>query len=338
VNGNVRKGAWLVSLVGLLLFVGVLVYQGIGAVFTAVAAVGWGLVWIALFHLAPLVADTWAWRALLESREPVGFAELTRIAWIGEAVNSLLPVALIGGGVLRTRLLCVAGVPTDIAGASVLVDLTVAVATLVLFAFAGLLALTTNTTALQNPAELLPGLLLFSAFVGAFYLAQRRGLFLMLARRMQGLLGDYSGGIVMSGAAGLDHRVAEIYARRRALGLAFVLRLAGWIVGAGEVWLALRWLGYPVGVGDALAIEALGQTVRSAAFIVPGALGVQEGAYLVLAASIGIPPQTGVALSLVKRVRELSLGVPALLAWQMQEFASLRRRPKAEAGMPGLVD
>ena len=77
-------------------------------------------------------------------RHRIGFVRLTGIAWVGEAANSLLPVALIGGGLVRARLLSVARVPAAIGGASVVVDLTVAVISLILFSFAGVAVLVTN--------------------------------------------------------------------------------------------------------------------------------------------------------------------------------------------------
>jgi hypothetical protein len=64
-------------------------------------------------------------------------------------------------------------------------------------------------------------------------------------------------------------------------------------------------------------LEALGNAVRGAAFAVPGAIGVQEGGFILLGSLIGIAPDTALALSLVKRVRELTLGLPGLLTWQI---------------------
>jgi uncharacterized membrane protein YbhN (UPF0104 family) len=97
-------------------------------------------------------------------------------------------------------------------------------------------------------------------------------------------------------------------------------------VGAGEVWLALHFLGQPVTWLEAVLLESLGQAVRSTAFAVPGALGVQEGGFLVLGRLLGLPPEVALAVSLVKRVRELLLGVPGLLAWQLAAGRRLLRR------------
>jgi hypothetical protein len=70
-------------------------------------------------------------------------------------------------------------------------------------------------------------------------------------------------------------------------------------------------------------LESLGQAVRAGAFAVPGALGVQEGGYVMLGRVVGLEPETALALSLTKRVRELVLGIPGLIAWQLDAAASL---------------
>jgi hypothetical protein len=68
---------------------------------------------------------------------------------------------------------------------------------------------------------------------------------------------------------------------------------------------------------------------------VPAALGIQEGAYVVLGGLFGISPEVALALSLLKRARSLLLGVPPLLLWQVAEGRLLWRRAAvpAEDGM-----
>ena len=109
--------------------------------------------------------------------------------------------------------------------------------------------------------------------------------------------------------------------------------MLAWAMGAAEIWLALYFMDIPVTIADALLLESLILAVRAAAFFVPGAVGVQEGAFVLLGAVIGIGPEVALALSLIKRVRELVIGVPALLAWQVAEgkhLFSTKRRHSAE--------
>ncbi len=108
-----------------------------------------------------------------------------------------------------------------------------------------------------------------------------------------------------------------------------------WIASSAEVWLALVFAGEPLSFGAVLAIESLVYASRTAAFVVPNAVGVQEGAYLLLGASFGLSPDMALALSLLKRARDLAIGVPALAVWQIVESGRwLRRR----AVRPPLID
>ena len=113
-------------------------------------------------------------------------------------------------------------------------------------------------------------------------------------------------------AAALDEAVRQIYLRRGPLTQSAIWRLAGWLVGSGETWLVFYALGQPIGVADAIIIESLGHAARSAAFVIPGGLGVQDGALLALSAALGLGPEAGLVLALTKRLREMVLGVPAL--------------------------
>ena len=68
-----------------------------------------------------------------------------------------------------------------------------------------------------------------------------------------------------------------------------------------------------------VAIESLLFAIRNAAFMVPSALGVQEGAYALLGPLFGLPAEAALALSLLKRARDITVGVPTLLSWQLAE-------------------
>ena len=95
--------------------------------------------------------------------------------------------------------------------------------------------------------------------------------------------------------------------------------MASWFVGAVEVLIALCALGIPGGFPQAIVLEGVAQGVRSAMFFVPGALGIQEGGYVVVGRLLGIPEEMGFALALSRRVRELAFGIPGLIAWQIIE-------------------
>jgi hypothetical protein len=124
------------------------------------------------------------------------------------------------------------------------------------------------------------------------------------------------------GAAALHSSIGEIYRRRSRLCASFILHLVCWIAATVEIWLALRFAGAPLDFGVVLVIEGLLYAVRSVAFAVPNAVGVQEGAYIMIGASFGLTPEMALALSLLKRARDLALGLPVLAAYQFP-----RKRP-----------
>jgi uncharacterized membrane protein YbhN (UPF0104 family) len=66
-------------------------------------------------------------------------------------------------------------------------------------------------------------------------------------------------------------------------------------------------------------IEALIQGAASAAFAVPGALGVQEAGFLVFGGMLGLPPEMAAALAVMRRCRDLICYAPGLIAWQAHE-------------------
>jgi uncharacterized membrane protein YbhN (UPF0104 family) len=101
--------------------------------------------------------------------------------------------------------------------------------------------------------------------------------------------------------------------------LSAALHFGGWTASAVGAWIAFRLIGAHVDLASVVAIESLVGAVRSAAVIVPHALGVQEAAYAVLAPLFGVGAEFGLAVSLLKRARDIAVGVPILLIWQAVE-------------------
>jgi putative membrane protein len=325
-----KIAVYITALGGLALTTLLIAYEGFSVVYEALAIAGWGLVLVALFHLIPMVLDTLAWRVLLPSSLKPPLNVLVWIRWIREAVDGLLPVAQVGGELVGTRLLMINAMPGAIAGASVVVNLTLALLTQLIFTLVGLGLLLAN---IQN-SGVVPGLLIgvsigTLSFAG-FVLVQKRGLFGLLIGWLSGLAGGRRWLSRVGGAERLDNEIKAMYRRHRTLLLSAWWQMLAWILGAGEVWLALYFLGHPVTLVEALLLESLGQAIRSAAFAIPGSLGVQEGGYMLLGGLLGLDPQIGLALSLAKRVRQLLLGIPALLHWQFVEGWRLWGSTQAE--------
>jgi uncharacterized membrane protein YbhN (UPF0104 family) len=97
------------------------------------------------------------------------------------------------------------------------------------------------------------------------------------------------------------------------------LHLLAWMSGGVTTFVAFRLVGASISLLDGLALEALLCALRSVAAFVPAAIGVQEAGYALLAPLFGLPAELGLAVSLLKRAREIVIGVPALIYWQTVE-------------------
>ena len=117
----------------------------------------------------------------------------------------------------------------------------------------------------------------------------------------------------------LYQSLSVIYARRSNIATSTQVHILGWLIGVGEVWFALAWMGHPVSIGDALVIESLIQAVRAGAFMIPSAIGAQEAGLILLCGIFGVPPDEALALSLIKRAADVIVGVPGLIALQIME-------------------
>ena len=169
------------------------------------------------------------------------------------------------------------------------------------------------------------GLGLFSLMIVAFFAAQRFGIFGKVVHLLERMLQGGEWKSVAGAADALDAAILDIYRRRGDFLIASFWRMVGWLLGGVEVYLALYFLGHRVSVAEALMLESMGQALRHAVFFVPGGLGVQEGGFIVLGAAVGLSPQTALTLSLVKRVRELTLSLPPLLVWHFYETRRMLR-------------
>jgi len=319
---------------GLALLIGLIAYQGADEIAAALAMAGWSLIIVALFHLLPMIFNTLGWRVLFRTGEGPAFGQLLRARWISESINALLPVAQVGGDVVKARLIMRHGITGATAGASVIADLTIGLFAQALFTLMGLFLLAYHFGDGAHAWWLLTGVIISMALFASFYVAQRLGLFSGLAHVIERLCSACSG-VVWTGLTGsarsMDAAVNSMYRRGPSVSLCGMWRLLGWMSGAGEVWLALYFMGQPVSPWEALLLESLGQAVRATAFLVPGALGVQEGGFVLLGAMLGLGPEISLALSLIKRVRELALGLPGLVAWQFSSGRSLWQRRRAGA-------
>ena len=299
-----------------------------GAILAAFAAVGWGLGAIILVRLFILYLCGSAWALLLRRpavlplsacRAALPLSAYLSVRFIREAINVMLPVATVGGDIVGARLITFWGLAAGLAGASILVDLLLQASGQAVFAAAGALLLAQVAGAETLVGWVLSGVAVAAAGLLGFYLAQRFGGVDLVERAIARLLAILARSGAVGRPIGLDAGLRTIWADPVAVAWAFVLHILAWLAGVLEIWIALAAMGHPGNLLAAMIIESLGQALRGAAFPVPGALGVQEGGFVVLGHLLGIDPETAIALSLVKRVPDVVLGLPGLLGWHWLE-------------------
>jgi putative membrane protein len=319
---HLKRVSWFAFIAGLTVFALLVGFYGIGDIVAIMAVAGIaGLALIAATHILPLAAEAIGWGYLFERTQRPRFRTLIWTRWIGESVDTLLPVAQVGGDLVRVRLLAKLGMPATLVAATLVTDVTLALVTLIIFTLLGVVLLASYVTTDGLVLPVLLAVLVSIAAVGGFYLAQQRGLFGILARLLQNFVGPLDAKFV-DGADAIDRESRRIYARRKDILLNALWQSGAYLLGALEVWIALWLLGYPVTLFEAFLIESLVQGVRTAAFFIPGALGAQEGGFLVVGTLLSLPAEAALALALTRRVRELVFGIPGILAWQWFEARS----------------
>jgi glycosyltransferase 2 family protein len=315
-----HSGAML-AIAGLALAAILFARENVGAIVDLLSAAGPGLVLASVFHVVPMVANALAWQPLLPPPQRPGLRILAWATWIRESVNGLLPVARIGGEIVAYRIVRGHVAHRSEAAASLVADMTLSVLSQAGFALFGLALLFAIRPASPVTTPLVAALVGMIPLAAGFVLAQRAGVLGALTRCLDKLLAGRFRPIHAQSLR-FDQALRAVYMRRGDIGACFAWQLAGWMLGAGEIWLALHFLGQPRGILDAVMIEALIQAISSAAFIVPGALGVQEGGFVLICAALGIDHATALALATARRLRDVIIFFPGLIAWQWAETRS----------------
>jgi uncharacterized membrane protein YbhN (UPF0104 family) len=284
---------------------------------------GWGLAVILLVESLSVALNTGGWALAFPSGErPVGAWRLFGARLAGDGVNYLTPSATVGGELLRVRLLG-PHVSASLRWASVSVAKIGQSLAQAVFILLGL-------------AIVLPGLAVARGWLGwegatvaasvagagaiahgvAFVWAVDRGFW----TTAQGALRRIRLGWVLPESwegpgSALDATLARLGPWRAAAVLGCFV--AGWAVGAAEIYLILSWVGGAVDWRTALSLETGSVLIDGILFFVPAKVGTQEGGKVVLFAALGLNPARGLTVGVVRRIRELvyaGLGLGAL-AW-----------------------
>ncbi len=280
----------------------------------------------AAVHVPQIFFTALAWRALLPPGERPGIGAMMLLRWYREAANALLPAGAILGQAAAARLLARQGVPGNMAGATATVDITLEAVSQLFFTLAGIFLLLAGRETGGLAGFALAGLGIALAGAAAMVAVQRRLPLALLERGLARLARRWPA-IRPDAIRDFQAAILALHADWPRLAAAMLFHTISWVLGAVEIAAVLWLLGYPIGLADALVVEALAQALRNAGFLLPGALAVQEGAIIGAAALVGVPAAAALAVALIRRSREVVFSLPGLLAWQRAEATAIRRTP-----------
>lgn len=310
------------AIIGLLLGTLLIAWFGAGQVVDSVLSVGWGgfalvVAWqLVLFAICGL-----AWTAVM----PEPWRRAWLIIWgrmVRDAATNCLPFSPIGGFLFGGRALTLQGVPGSIAAASTIVDVTAEVLAQIAFAALALILLIARQPNSTLAIPLAIGLGVAVLAVGLFFWLQRgaAGIFSRLGRRIAGEWFENA----QERMDTLQTELNQIYGQTGRLALGFAIHLLGWLGTGVAGWLGFHLLGADIDLDAALIIEGLLHAAFAVAFMVPANVGVQEAVYAGLGALFQVPPDVSLGVSLLRRARDIAVGVPILLIWQLLEMRRLR--------------
>ena len=300
-------------------------------IWDTIVTAGWWIGVLAVAHMAYVLMVTFAWRSLLvadDIRRP--FGEIFRHRWIADGLNALTPFLAADGEVVRGYL---QAQETEVEGpesaAVIIVELTARMLSLAVFIAIGivLFAVTGNGRVWLMVGG---GGAMLLLFLGGYYYGQKHGALEKLANRIWKHTESDRWKEFAGDAEEADERLKAVYSNHGAFARSAAWHFAAWVFGGGEMVLILRVLGHPVGPVEAWVFEAVGQTARNAGFFLPAALGAQEGGYLLGARAIGLASAVGVGVSIIKRIRDILFGLPAIGWWQVREVRKKRERAAAQ--------
>jgi len=275
-----------------------------------VAKVGFGIFVIIGIYFVAFAIDSFSWQMTIRGVPLNGLwaYRIWKLRMVGESFNAVIPAAGMGGEPVKASLLKTHyGINYRAGTASLILAKTINVIALVIFLIGGF-ALMINSHALPTAYEYLAGVGLLALAVGIFlfFVIQRLAITSLtgtwisrwrIGRRVEDILHHLHD---------MDERLVHCYTEHRSrFAGALLLALVNWMLGVVEIYFTLEFLEYPISWAEAWVVEAVTQMVRTGAFFIPAAIGVQEGALLLICGAITGSPTVGGGVSVVRRVREI---------------------------------
>ena len=274
------------------------------------------LFFIILIHIPTLFFDAMAWKVFIKN-ENFSILWSFIITWVSQASGKFFPTGTVTGEFIRIYLGTKKGLSFHESSSTVFADLVIATFSLFLIAsLSFLIVLSNNVIFFQNDNNfyivislliLLGGCVFFYFFINRrllrFFLNVKNPLNFKLKRNNIKLL------------LKIDYSLFKISSNKLNIFKATITRLLGWISGALEIYVFLMIINVEVSFIDVILIEAFTGLIRSVVFFIPAGLGVQELAFVIIGSHVGLSESVSFSMAIGRRIREIGVGLPAILTW-----------------------
>ena len=270
--------------------------------------------YLIIAHIPTLYFDSLAWIILMKNKLSTKTAFI--ITWISQTSGKFIPSGNITGEFVRFYLARRNGQKFSEASSTVLMDLFIATFSLFLIGLSALIFIVFSIKSnliLNQFQYLILAFSLISLGTLFFLLIIRKRViskFLVITKKFEFLSKKNIFNLLR-----LDISLNKLSHRKWRLLNAVVLRLMGGVAGAFEIYVFLWVIGVDAKISDVIIIESVTAIIRSAAFFIPSAIGVQELAFVIVGELVGYSSIVSFSVAIGRRLREIMVGIPAIITW-----------------------
>jgi putative membrane protein len=283
-----------------------------------------GLLVMIAFHLPVIAAGGVAWWYFGRGVRGATLAGFVRARLVRDSVAVALPFSQVGGFLAGLRALAAEGLPAVYCGLSMVADMLAEFAALLPYVAIGVVTLFVLAPRSGVLGQLATGLSAMAGLAIVAFVVRRQ-----IPHWIRASMSATARQFTKTGPGAfpdIDEGFGKILLSRRPLAANLALHFGRWAIGAAETWVAFLLMGVPVSFGNALVIDSITAGLRVFAFMVPGAIGVQEGLYVLVGGLVGLPPSIALAFSLAWRARDMLIGFLGLAVWHSVESSAQTRR------------
>ncbi len=307
----------------ILLLVGIFVFNWVYEVFSGEKAISLiienkdHLYLLVIAHIPTLYFDSMTW-VILSKNPKLSLTWSFVIVWISQATGKFFPTGNISGEFVRIYLAVKKGLSTAEATSTVFIDLVIATFSLFLIAimsFIYFLFGSNEDLLIKHVIYLSLSLLLIFISCVIFYLFISKRILKILIKKIPSFFSYKISPQKIFSIIRVDRALYQAIKKKNTLIKALAFRILGWLGGAFEIYVFLWIIGYDPNIIDVIVIESFSGIIRAVAFFIPAGIGVQELAFIIVGDFVGLNSETSFSIALGRRVREILVGLPAIISW-----------------------